>query len=269
MSGHSKWSSIKHKKAATDAVKGKIFTKHAKLVALAARKGGDPITNPSLRSAIDNAKAENLPVDNIERAIKKGTGEGKDAAQFSEIIYEARGPAGVALLIEALTDNKNRTITNLKVVVTKNGGQMGAAGSVAYLFGRKGLITVPLKPAYDPLAKVQPGPPQTKSVDDIEMIAIDAGAEDVKTIAADDSDTTGTSSPADLDLIEVYTDAQTLMQVRQKLVESGVKVGKAILTYVPTQFTEVEDEATIQKILDLADAIEDDEDVNCVYTNLK
>jgi YebC/PmpR family DNA-binding regulatory protein len=278
MSGHSKWSSIKHKKAATDAVKGKVFTKHAKLVALAARKGGDPITNPSLRSAIDNAKAENLPVDNIERAIKKGTGEGKDAAQFSEIIYEARGPAGVAILIEALTDNKNRTITNLKVVVSKNGGQMGTAGSVAYLFGRKGLITVPLKPAYDPLAKVQPGPPQTKSVDDIEMIAIDSGAEDVKTIAPDDSDTAGSSSggpsgtsasPADIDLIEVYTDPQSLMQVRQKLVDGGVKVGKAILTYVPTQFVEVDDEATIQKIMDLSDAIEDDEDVNCVYTNLK
>lgn len=252
MSGHSKWHSIKHKKAATDAKKGKIFTKHAKLVAIAARKGGDPFTNPSLRAAIDNAKAENMPVDNIDRAIKKGTGEGKDAAQFSEILYEARGPAGVALLIEALTDNKNRTVADLKIIFGKQGATMGAAGSVAYLFARKGLITAPLKAVEDPESKKAPPPPQTKSPDEIELVAIDSGAEDVKNLE---------------DEIEIYTDPQSLMQVRQKLNDSGVKTGKAILTYIPTQEVDVNDAPTAQKILDLMESIEDNDDVNNVYCN--
>lgn len=259
MSGHSKWHSIKHKKAATDAKKGKIFTKHAKLVAIAARKGGDPFTNPALRAAIDNAKAENMPVDNIERAIKKGTGEGKDAAQFSEVIYEARGPAGVALLIEALTDNKNRTVSDLKTLLTKQGAALGAAGAVAYLFQRKGLITAPLKAVEDPESKKAPPPPQTKTPDEIELAAIDAGADDVRIIGSEESP----------DEIEIYTDPSVLMQVRSALNSAGVKTGKAVLTYIPTQEVEVADEETAQKVFDLIEAIEDNDDVNTVYHNMK
>lgn len=259
MSGHSKWHSIKHKKAATDAKKGKIFTKHAKLVAIAARKGGDPFTNPALRAAIDNAKAENMPVDNIERAIKKGTGEGKDAAQFSEVIYEARGPAGVALLIEALTDNKNRTVSDLKTLLTKQGAALGAAGAVAYLFQRKGLITAPLKAVEDPESKKAPPLPQTKSPDEIELAAIDAGADDVRIIGSEESP----------DEIEIYTDPSVLMQVRSALNSAGVKTGKAVLTYIPTQEVEVADEETAQKVFDLIEAIEDNDDVNTVYHNMK
>lgn len=265
MSGHSKWHSIKHKKAATDAKKGKIFTKHAKLVAIAARKGGDPFTNPALRAAIDNAKAENMPVDNIERAIKKGTGEGKDAAQFSEVIYEARGPAGVALLIEALTDNKNRTVSDLKTLLTKQGAALGAAGAVAYLFQRKGLITAPLKAVEDPESKKAPPPPQTKTPDEIELAAIDAGADDVRIIGPTDSNGS-INSP---DEIEIYTDPSALMQVRSALNTAGVKTGKAVLTYIPTQEVEVADEATAQKVFDLIEAIEDLDDVNTVYHNMK
>lgn len=259
MSGHSKWHSIKHKKAATDAKKGKIFTKHAKLVAIAARKGGDPFTNPALRAAIDNAKAENMPVDNIERAIKKGTGEGKDAAQFSEVIYEARGPAGVALLIEALTDNKNRTVSDLKTLMGKQGAALGAAGSVAYLFQHKGLIIAPLKAVEDPESKKAPPLPQTKSPDEIELAAIDAGADDVRVIGSEESP----------DEIEIYTDPSVLMQVRSALNSAGVKTGKAVLTYIPTQEVEVADEETAQKVFDLIEAIEDNDDVNTVYHNMK
>lgn len=237
MSGHSKWHSIKHKKMATDAKRGKIFTKHAKLIAVAARGGGDPTMNPSLRMAIDNARAENMPYDNIERAIKKGTGESKDAAQIEEVLYEGFGPGGVALYIETLTDNRNRTISSLKTIVSKNGGNMGAAGSVGYLFKKKGMIDVPLN---------------GKSTDDIELAAIDAGAEDIK---------------VEGELVEVYTDPQALAQVRASLEKAGIKAEAARLTYVPQTEIAVGDEETARKIIQLIEAIESDEDVTTVYSN--
>lgn len=245
MSGHSKWHSIKHKKAATDDKRGKIFGKHAKLVAVAARKGGDPNMNPSLRAAIDNARAENMPFENIDRAIKKGSGEAKDAAQYEEIIYEAYGPGGVAVLVETLTDNRNRTISNLKTTISKKGGNMGASGSVSYLFKKKGLIEIPSG---------------QKSNEEIEFAAIDAGAEDIKIGEADDD---GNS------LIEVYTDPQSLMQVRGEFVKNGIKTGSARLVYVPQTEAKIEDEDTAKKLFDLIDAIEEDEDVTCVYSNEK
>ena len=237
MSGHSKWHSIKHKKADTDKKRGKIFTKHAKLVAVAARKGGDPGMNPTLRAAIDNARAENMPVDNIDRAIKKGTGEGKDAAQIDEVIYEGYGPGGVALYIETLTDNRNRTIANLKTIIGKKCGNMGAAGSVGYLFQKKGLVSVTAG---------------QKSSDEIELAAIDAGAQDIKLSA---------------EAIVIFTEPQALMQVKAGLEKAGIKVDSARLTYLPQTEVPIRDLETAKKLIDLIEAIEEDEDVTEVYSN--
>jgi len=237
MSGHSKWHSIKHKKAAVDSKRGKIFGKHAKLVAVAARKGGDPNMNPSLRAAIDNARAENMPFENIERAVKKGSGESKDAAQYEEVIYEAYGPGGTAFLIETLTDNRNRTISNLKTIISKKGGNIGAAGSVAYLFKKKGLIEITAG---------------QKSGEEIELAAIDAGAEDIKT--GDE-------------MIEIYTEPASLMQIRNGLEKNGIKTGAARLVYVPQTETAIADADTAKKLFDFIEAIEEDEDVTIVYSN--
>lgn len=237
MSGHSKWHSIKHKKAATDKKRGKIFTKHAKLVAVAARGGADPNMNPTLRMAIDNARAENMPYDNIERAIKKGSGEAKDAAVIEEVIYEGFGPGGVAIYIEALTDNRNRTVSNVKLLVSKNGGNLGSSGSVGYMFSKKGIIEVAL---------------DGKSADDIELAAIDAGADDVK-----EGD----------EVVEIYTAPNNLMQVKTNLGKNGLKVSSAGLTYVATTLVPLHDEAIARSLFDLIDAVEEDEDVMTVYHN--
>jgi YebC/PmpR family DNA-binding regulatory protein len=237
MSGHSKWHSIKHKKAATDSKRGKIFTKHAKLIAVAARGGGDPGMNPSLRAAIDNARAENMSFDIIDRAIKKGTGESKESAMIEEVIYEGFGPGGVALYIEALTDNRARTVSNLKLVVSKNGGNLGSSGSVGYMFSKKGVIEVSS---------------DGKSVDDIELAAIDAGADDVK-----EGD----------GVVEIYTAPTTVMQVKSSLEKGGIKVSSAGLTYVATTEVPVHDEAVARSLIELIDAVEEDEDVTTVFHN--
>ncbi len=237
MSGHSKWHSIKHKKGETDKKKGKVFGKHSKLIAIAARKGGDPNMNPSLRAAIDNARAENMPFDNIDRAIKKGSGEGKDGLQVEEVMYEGYGPGGTAIMIETLTDNRNRTIADLKTIMSKNGGNMGASGSVSYLFKKKGLIEVSSS---------------QKSSDEIELEAIDAGAEDIK--AGDE-------------LIEIYTDPQSLMQVRSSLEKKGIKAESAALTFVPQTESNINDPALAKKLFDLIDALEENDDVTTVYSN--
>jgi YebC/PmpR family DNA-binding regulatory protein len=241
MSGHSKWHSIKHKKAAEDKKKGKIFTKHAKLIAVAARKGADPDTNPALRTAIDNARAENMPFENIDRAIKKGSGESKDAAQIDEVMYEGYGPGGVALYIEALTDNRNRTIANLKMIFGKKGGNLGAAGSVGYMFQRRGLVEVPIEETSN-----------QKTAEEIELAAIEAGAEDVKR-------TDG--------LIAIYTAPQDVMQAKKKLEAAGIKVEAARLTYLPTTEVPVNDPDTAKKLMELIEAIEEDDDVSAVYSN--
>lgn len=255
MSGHSKWHSIKHKKMAEDKKRGKIFTKHAKLIAVAARGGGDPSMNPTLRMAIDNARAENMPSDNVERAIKKGTGESKDSAAIEEVMYEAFAPGGVALYIEALTENRNRTISNLKVIVSKNGGNMGAAGSVGYMFQKKGLINLALKEEGDG-KKVQT---IIKNPEEVELAAIDAGAEDVKVIEGEDGP----------EIVEVYTDWQKLMQVRSSLEKAWFKPESASITYVPANEIEITDPAIAEQLNKLIDAIEEDEDVSCVYSNAK
>lgn len=225
---------------ATDKKRGKIFTKHAKLIAVAARNGGDPDMNPTLRMAIENARAENMPFDNIERAIKKGTGEAKDTAQIAEVMYEGFGPGGTALYIETLTDNKNRTISNLKAIIGKKGGTMGAAGSVGYLFQKKGQIVLPVA---------------GKTKEELELLAIEAGAEDI--------------TMEDEDFLEVYTNPQDLMQVKTALEKSGIQPDSARLTYVPQTEVDIRDEETARNILALIDAIEEDEDVSTVYGNFK
>jgi len=239
MSGHSKWSTIKHKKASTDKKRGKIFTKHAKLIAVAARSGGDPGHNPSLRAAIDNARAENVPVDNIERAIKKGSGEGKDAVVMEEIFYEGFGPGGAALYIETLTDNRNRTLTNVKHIFTKNGGNFGSAGTVGYLFKKKGVIEINMADA-------------GKTADEIELTAIDAGAEDV----TNDGET-----------MTIYTEPTTVMKARSALEAAGVKVSSATQTYVPQTTVKIEDAEAAKQLLKIIDLIEEDEDVTEVFSN--
>ena len=267
MSGHSKWHSIKHKKGAEDAKRGKIFTKHAKLIAIAARGGGDPAMNPTLRVAIENARAENMPYDNIERAIKKGTGESKDSVQMEEIFYEGFGPGGVALYIEALTDNKNRTFGNLKVVMAKHGGNLGAAGSVGYLFKKRGLILVPSDGQNKEEASERRGHAGTVSpgshgsqnersgaMELIELAAIDAGAEDVQ---------------ASEEIVEVYTDPGDLMKVKAALEAAKITVKSASLMFVPQTTVAVNDMEAAKKLLDLINLIEEDEDVSTVYSNFE
>lgn len=238
MSGHSKWHSIKHKKGAADAKRGKIFTVHAKLITIAAREGGgDPETNSALRSAIDNAKTANVPNTNIDKAIKRGTGEDKEGIVISECMYEGYGPAGIAVYIQALTDNKNRTVANVKNILTKNGGNMGTAGSVAYLFHKKGFILV--KASAD-------------KFDDIELAAIDAGAEDIQ--RGDDS-------------VEVYTAPNELHTVKKSLEEAGFEIESSEITFEPENTIAIEDEDKARKVLKFMDALEEDEDVSNVYSN--
>ena len=237
MSGHSKWHSIKHKKGAADAKRGKIFTRHANLITIAARSGGDPDMNPALRLAIDNAKSENVPNTNIERAIKRGTGEDKSAAQIEEIIYEGYGPGKTAIIVECLTDNKNRTLTNIRTILNKNGGHLGASGSVAWMFERKGVITLNA---------------EGKDPDDIELTAIDAGAEDIE---REDS------------IIEIYTAPNELTKVADNLKKVDLEPENAEIQMIPNQTVKIEDEATAKKVLNFMEALEDDPDISNVSSN--
>jgi len=238
MSGHSKWHSIKHKKAATDAKRGKIFTQHANLITIAARQGGgDPDMNPSLRLAIDNAKKANVPNNNIDRAIKRGTGELKGEAEISELVYEGYGPGGIAVIVECLTDNKNRTYTNVRTAFNKKGGNLGESGSVAWMFERKGLITVN-----------NPGIDQ----EELELAAIDAGAEDIKTEG---------------DLTEIFTDPSQLTDVNEKLKSAGFTPENAESQLIPKNTVKIDNEEQAKKVLEFMEAIEDDEDVTNVSSN--
>lgn len=234
MSGHSKWHSIKHKKGIADAKRGKIFTRHANLISIAARSGGDPEMNPSLRLAIDNAKKDNVPNGNIEKAIKRGTGEDKDAAQIEEVTYEGYGPGSTAVIVECLTDNKNRTYTNIRTIFNKQGGNLGNSGSVAWMFDRKGIIIL------------------KDGSDEAELAAIDAGAEDIE---REDG------------LMEVYCDPSQLTEVTDKLKMAGYEAEQAEVQLVPNQTVKVEDESTAKKILNFMDALDDDADVSDVSSN--
>ncbi len=237
MSGHSKWHSIKHKKGAADAKRGKIFTRHANLISISAKNGGDPEMNPSLRFAIDNAKKDNVPSANIEKAIKRGTGEDKDAAQIEEVNYEGYGPVGVAVIAECLTDNTNRTYTNVRTIFNKRGGNLGNSGSVAWMFDRKGIVSIK-SDKYDS--------------DELELTAIDAGAEDIK---------------KEDDFIEIYTNPSELSVVQNKLKEAGFESERAEIELIPNQTVKIENENDAKKILDFIEALDEDPDVSKISSN--
>jgi YebC/PmpR family DNA-binding regulatory protein len=236
MSGHSKWHSIKHKKAVVDARRGQHFTKLARAITVAAREGGgDPDGNPSLALAIQKARDASMPKDNIERAIAKGTGEGIDADSIESVLYEGYGPGGVALLIEALTDNRNRTSADVRHAFNKHGGNLGERGSVAYLFDKRGVIVV-----------------DASRYDEEDLIpAIDAGAEDIA---------------LDEDVFEVITEPSDLPAVRESLVNAGVEIESAELTQRPKSRVPVE-EGDAAKLLKLIDALEESDDVGAVHAN--
>ncbi|MDD3896230.1 MAG: YebC/PmpR family DNA-binding transcriptional regulator [Candidatus Peribacteraceae bacterium] len=236
MSGHSKWHSIKHKKGAADAKRGKIFTRHAKLIEIAAREGGsgDPGMNPRLATAIENAKLDNVPNANIDRAIKKGTGEMK-GEQTVGVTYEAYGPGGVACIIECLTDNKNRTLSNVRAAIEKRGGKWAESGSVLFMFAQKGVIHA-----------------TGKLSEETELGLIDAGAEDMESTAEE---------------VSVTTDAAKWARVRDALREAGLEVQEAGLKYVAKTEVTISDVQTAQKVLDFIEAIDEDEDVSEVHTN--
>jgi YebC/PmpR family DNA-binding regulatory protein len=245
MSGHSKWSTIKRAKGVADATRGKIFTRHAKAIQIAAREGGsDPAMNATLSAAIENAKSDNLPKDNIERAIKKGTGE-LVGEKIEEKIYEGYGPNGVALIIKALTDNPNRTMPNIRHILSKNGGKIAESGSVVFQFEKKGIIIIEY--ANDLSTEAQKA-----KVETIELEAIDAGADDVESRD---------------EVLIVKTDPKKLMAVRKNLLDKNIEVKSAELSFEAINEIQITEKEVLQKIMKLIDLLEEDEDVDSVSTN--
>ncbi|HEY5973243.1 MAG TPA: YebC/PmpR family DNA-binding transcriptional regulator [Geobacteraceae bacterium] len=235
MSGHNKWSTIKHKKGAADAKRGKVFTKLIKEITVAAKLGGgDPNGNPRLRTAVDKAKQENMPKENIERAIKKGTGE-LEGVTYEEITYEGYGPGGVAVLVESMTDNRNRTVSEVRSIFTKCNGNMGESGCVAWMFDKKGLIIYP----------------KTTDFDQLFEVALEAGAEDVS-----DQE----------EQFEVITDQGNFIEVRESLEKAGFKHESADITMIPQTMIKLEGK-NAENMLKLMDRLEDNDDVQNVYAN--
>jgi len=236
MSGHSKWSSIKHKKGAADAKRGKVFTKHAKLIEIAAREGssGDLAMNAALKAAVDNAKAANVPNANIDRSIKKGTGELKGDITVG-VTYEAYAPGGAALIVECLTDNKNRTLPNLRSIIEKRGGKMAESGSVMFMFTQKGVVMA-----------------EGELNDDLELALMDSNVEDIE---SDDG------------IITVTGDISSWTKARDVLKVAGLDVQEAGMKYVPLQEAVIDNVESAQKLMDLIAAIEEDEDISDVHTN--
>src|SRR4030095_8382297 len=240
MAGHSKWSKVKRFKGAIDAKRGKIFSKLSKEITIAAKRGGgDPNGNPRLRSAIQAARAQSMPNDNVERAIKRGTGVGKDAQQFDEIVYEGYGLGGVAIIVEAATDNKNRTGAEIRNIFTKNNGNLASSGSVSYMFHRKGQITVPRSSIEE---------------DRLLELALEAGAEELTT---------------DEDQYVIITSHDQLYAVAEALRNTGVTTDGQKFTFIPDTTVPVPGEAVARQVLRLCDALEDDDDVQNVYSNLE
>ena len=236
MSGHSKWSSIKHKKGAADAKRGKIFTKIIKEITVATRiGGGDPDGNPRLRTAIMGAKSKNMPVDNITRAIKKGTGE-LEGIQYEEHTYEGYGPGGAAIFLEAMTDNKNRTVSEIRAALGKAGGNLGENGCVGWMFEQKGLITVMT---------------EAKSEDELMELAIDAGADDLQTVD---------------EQYEITTAVENFEAVRKALEDAGVTMELAEITRIPQNTVSI-DEKKGKALLKLMDILDDHDDIQKAYSN--
>lgn len=234
MSGHSHYATIKRQKAATDAVKGNIFSKHAKAIMLAARDGADPDMNFKLRVAVDRARADNMPKDNIERAISKATTE---AASLEEVVYEGFGPSGVSVIVEAATDNKNRTAQEIKNLFAKGGGNMAGPGSVSYNFESKGFLLVK----------------KDENAEEQMLKLIDAGVEDVVEVE---------------DGIEVYTDPQTLSETRKKLIDGGFEIKETEIRMEPKNLQVVDDKAQADRVIKFLDSFEENNDVQKVYSNL-
>ena len=238
MSGHSKWHNIQAKKGKTDAARGKIFTKIGREIAIAVREGGaNPESNSKLKDIIAKAKANNMPNDNIQRSIKKAAGEGTGAT-YEEITYEGYAPGGVAIIAQIVTDNRNRTSSDVRHIFDKNGGSLGTPGSVSYMFDNKGVIVIEKEPGMDE--------------DEVMMQALDAGAEDVK---------------VDDDAFEVYTAPNDFSAVREKLEAVGFAFLSADKQMVPQNTVAVEDPDTLNKIMKLLDMLEDNDDVSEVYHN--
>jgi YebC/PmpR family DNA-binding regulatory protein len=238
MSGHSKWSSIKHKKGAADAKRGNLFSKLSRAIIVAAREGGpDPAANLALQNAIEKARSYSMPKDNIERAISRGSGADSDASAFETVVYEGYGPSGVALIVEALTDNRNRTAAEVRHVFSKHDGNLGGSGAVMWLFERRGIVLV-----------------AADSVDEDELLlaAAEGGADDVS---------------LDGSTFQVTATPEALSAVREAVEQAGFTVESAELTMVPRTTVEVGDEASARKILRLIDALEESDDVQDVYAN--
>lgn len=237
MSGHSKWSTIKRQKAVTDAKRSAIFTKVANAIAVAAKNGTDPTMNFSLRLALDQARAANMPQTNIQRAIDRGSGKLGGAA-IEEVMYEGYGPGGIAVIVECATDNKNRTYPDVRLAFTKNGGSMAEPGSVAFQFTRKGVIRATF----------------TGDADDAILTALDAGAADAET---DEND------------MLIYTDPKKLAAVRDALAAGGLAVTEAALAFVPQNTVEITDPDTARKATNLMDALDDLDDVVATHSNFE
>ena len=238
MSGHSKWSTIKHKKGAADAKRGKLFTKLSKAIIVAAKEGGpDPAANLALQNAIEKAKSYSMPKDTIERAIARGAGTDADAAAYETIVYEGYGPEGVAVLVEALTDNRNRTASDVRHVFTKHGGNLGTTGAVAWWYARRGVVLV-----------------EADSVDEDELTlaAADGGADDVE---------------RDGSVFQVSSPPEALSAVREAIEAAGIQVQAAELTMIPKTTVEVAEESTAKKVIRLIEALEENDDVQEVSAN--
>lgn len=236
MSGHSKWATTKRKKAAIDAKRGKIFTKLIKEITVAARQGGGDIDgNARLRLVVDNAKAANMPMDNIERAIKKATGEVEGAA-YLELIYEGYGPGGAAILVESVTDNKNRTVAEIRHLFSRHGGALGETGSVAWMFEKKGVITIPH---------------QSKTEDELMELVLEAGAEDLQ---------------KEDDFFVITTAVEDFENVRKSILNANLQIENASLQWIAKNTVEVTGE-NAEKLMKMIEAIEDNDDVQNLYTN--
>ena len=238
MSGHSKWSSIKHKKGAADAKRGQLFSKLARAIIVAAREGGgDPGSNLALQNAIEKARSYSMPKDNIERAIARGGGGDGEGESYDHIVYEGYGPSGVALIVEALTDNRNRTAAEVRHIFAKHDGSLGGSGAAAHLFERQGIVLVPAEGVDE---------------DELTLAAADGGAEDV---ARDGSSFEVSSAPEDLS------------SVREAIEGAGFEIESVEVALVPKTTVTVEDETTARKVLRLVDALEENDDVQDVYAN--
>jgi len=238
MSGHSKWSTIKHKKGAADAKRGQLFTKLSKAIIVAAKEGGpDPGANLSLQNAIEKARSYSMPKDNIERAIARGAGTDADGASYETVIYEGYGPDGVAVLVEALTDNRNRTASDVRHTFAKNGGNLGTSGAVAWLFERRGVVLVDA---------------ETVDEDELVLAAAEGGADDVE---RDGSTFVVSSAP------------ESLATVREAVQAAGIEIQSAELTMIPKTTVEVAEEVSARKLIRLIEALEDNDDVQEVSAN--